>query len=299
LTGFRCSNASLDRSDPLHGTASTVRAFLLIECAGPWGVVALRDCRIPREVTGPLQRLSRTLGIRPLLIRRHRRQASGGARIFAAYADPQRPWMESAQLDDVTQLLDLDLAPLARGATVGMTPTQEPLFLVCTHGKHDACCAEKGRPVAAALTEVEPEATWEVSHIGGDRFAGNVLVLRDGLCYGRVDAVSAVALAAGHRAGRLDIGHLRGRSGYPFAVQAAEWFLRQELHAEGLRDLRLLARRTDGDFAEADFRVHGQSSWRVRVRRSHSVPQRLTCSAIVDSPIPRFDLTALEELGAA
>ena len=27
-----------------------------------------------------------------------------------------------------------------------------PLYGVCTHGRHDACCAERGRPVCAALT---------------------------------------------------------------------------------------------------------------------------------------------------
>jgi hypothetical protein len=37
---FRCSGASVLRDEPLAGTASTVRAFLLIENTGPWGV----DC---------------------------------------------------------------------------------------------------------------------------------------------------------------------------------------------------------------------------------------------------------------
>jgi len=27
---------------------------------------------------------------------------------------------------------------------------QQPLYLVCTHGTHDVCCAVRGRPVAAA-----------------------------------------------------------------------------------------------------------------------------------------------------
>ena len=34
---FRCSVASRDREEDPAGTASTVRSFLLVENAGPWG----------------------------------------------------------------------------------------------------------------------------------------------------------------------------------------------------------------------------------------------------------------------
>ena len=51
MTGrFRCSLASAQRDDELAGTASTVRAFLLVECIGSWGVDALRDS--PRRLRG-------------------------------------------------------------------------------------------------------------------------------------------------------------------------------------------------------------------------------------------------------
>src|ERR687890_196141 len=54
LMGFRCAAASLARDEPLVGTASTVRAFLLVENAGPWGVDAMRDVRLPEDVKRPL-----------------------------------------------------------------------------------------------------------------------------------------------------------------------------------------------------------------------------------------------------
>jgi hypothetical protein len=258
--------------------------------------MALRDCRLPAEVTGPLQRHAAAASVRPLLIRRHHRRSSGQITVFGAFAHPERPWMQTGRLEDPAALLDLDLKSLGEGRSMGLDDTDDPLFLVCTHGKHDACCAERGRPVASALTEVEPEATWEVSHIGGDRFAGNVLVLRDGLYYGRVSPTGASGLAATHRAGRIDLGHLRGRSGFPFAVQAAEWFLRHELRADGASDLQLLGRRTGEGLIDVDFRVHNEQVWRVRVRLSRSAPQRLTCSASNESQIPRFDLVTLHQV---
>jgi hypothetical protein len=296
LSPFRCSAASAARDEPVYGTASTVRPFLLVECPGPWGTVALRDCRLPVEVKSWLQRAARTLGVRTLLIRRHRPRKHPGLTAVAAYAHPSSPWMETADLDDPAQLLDLDLGALSRGASMGLTPSTTPVFAVCTHGKHDACCAEQGRPIARVLSEVEPEATWEVSHIGGDRFAGNVLVLHEGLYYGRLDAASAVAMAAGHRASRLDLDHLRGRSGYPMAVQAAEVLLRRELDLPGLTDLRLLARGAADGQLEVDFRVLEERTWRVRISPGRAAPERLTCCATADSRAPRFELSSVEPL---
>lgn len=271
-----------------------MRAFLLIECAGPWGVNALRDCRLPSEVTGELQRRSRRLGIRPLLIRRHGRHEAGLS-VFAAYAHPQRPWLEYTHLEDPAQLLDLDLAAFSQGRSLGLIPFAEPLFLVCTHGRHDRCCAERGRPIAKALTDAYPDATWEVSHIGGDRFAGNVVVLPEGLYYGRLDAASAVAMAEDHLDGRLDLAHLRGRSGYGFAVQAADWFLRRELALAGLSDLQLVARRSTAGGLEAEF-LADDRRWLVRVRQTQNASELLTCSASSESPSPHFELDEIRQL---
>jgi (2Fe-2S) ferredoxin len=71
-----------------------------------------------------------------------------------------------------------------------------------------------------------PEFTWECSHLGGDRFAATMLVLPEGLCYGRVDATDAAGLVRLYLDGRLDHRFLRGRTSLPHAVQAAQHFVR-------------------------------------------------------------------------
>jgi hypothetical protein len=52
----RCSQASEARDEPMAGTASTVRSWLLLEDPGPWGRDALRDARLPERVGLELQR---------------------------------------------------------------------------------------------------------------------------------------------------------------------------------------------------------------------------------------------------
>ncbi len=277
---FRCSAASIDVTEPLEGTASTVRSFVLLESRGPWGVDAIREGRLDPEVRDRLVALE-TSGVRPLLIRRPgRRSRSSAVRLFAAHVPTGR--LESTRLADARELLDLDLSGLATDGSAGFDAHPGPLFLACTHGRHDACCAELGRPMAAALEAAAPDETWEVSHVGGDRFAPNVLVLPHGLYYGRLLPAEAEQLVAAHRDGRLDLEHLRGRSSYPFAVQAAEIHLRRRLDHHAVEPPALLTRNRSGAETTAVFEVGG-ARWLVRVRTDRGAPARLTCRASASS----------------
>ena len=95
------------------------------------------------------------------------------------------------------------------------------LILVCAHGVHDACCAIRGRPVAAALAEHFPGQVWECSHVGGDRFAPNVVLLPDGFYYGNLDPESAVRAVRQHLAGAWTRGGCGAWPSLPPPVQAA------------------------------------------------------------------------------
>ncbi len=120
-----------------------------------------------------------------------------------------------------------DLAELADDLEAG-GPHREPieidrapLYLVCAHGRHDACCALRGRPVAQALERVRPGRVWETTHLGGDRFAANLLVLPTGELYGRVPPAIASELADRVDAGDVVPRLMRGRIGLAPIAQAA------------------------------------------------------------------------------
>jgi len=272
---MRCSEASQARGEPMVGTASTVTSFLLLECPGPWGVQALRDSRLPDEVK---QWLRAQRGVRPLLIRR---AATTTTKVFVSRGAS----ITTTGLSDVREVVELDLAG-------DLAPYDGELFLVCTHGRHDVCCAERGRPLWQALARVAPDETWQVSHIGGDRFAANVLVLPHGLYYGRLGPDDVERFVEVHRAGGLDLEHLRGRSAYPFDVQAAEVFLRRKL---GQTDIRpFVLRRNEG--ATTVFEV-GESAWEVEVER-RTTRELLTCHASEASAGWTFALVGITEVGA-
>lgn len=276
---FRCSRASESRDESIAGTASTVRGLLLVEWPGGWGSDVLTGSRLPDEVKRWLRHAQRVHKVRPLLIRGHgRRRTEGGVRVFAGHVGRAEPFVETAVLDDVRDVVDLPVTGLVSGERPGLTPYDEPLFLVCTHGKHDACCAERGRPLCQALHDVAPDHTWEVSHIGGDRFAPNVLVLPEGLYYGRLDPEDAPGFVETVRSGRLDLAHLRGRCAFPFALQAAEVFLRRETGRTGAGRPRVLEQVHDDGGIRVRFAIAG-AEWDVRLASKPAEARQLTCRA--------------------
>ena len=134
---------------------------------------------------------------------------------------------------------DAELLELPLDGSAG-EPTQQLAYLVCTHSKHDTCCALRGRNVAMALHEVRPGLVWECSHVGGERFAANVLVLPTGLLYGRVLPFAAAEFVAAAEAGEVVGALLRGRIGLPPAAQAALAFAYEHLAVRQVDAVRLV-----------------------------------------------------------
>jgi hypothetical protein len=299
-TRFSCTPASLQRGEPVAGTASHVRTWLLLEHSGPWGSKALRDAALPAGLGAELQHRAARLRAKILLIRRPRAARDGAhLNVFAVHSDPAAPRLEHGTVTDAREVLDLDLDRLRAGGTTGLDPANEPIFCVCTNGRHDACCAEFGRPVAMALHRTHPDLTWEVSHIGGDRFAGNLVVLPDGLYYGRLSAETGSAVADAHLSGALALGHLRGRSSFSMPVQAAEIALRRELGLLGIDDLKIRRHERADELTTATFETPS-GTFRVRVRSvvDEDAMARLTCAAVRDSPISRHDVVSVEPADA-
>jgi (2Fe-2S) ferredoxin len=168
----------------------------------------------------------------------------GDRRVFLAHTGAERRWIEQLVVPAAhpERLLDIELGPLAFPDPPGVgDPGPAGLVLVCTNGRHDPCCADKGRPVVRALAAAQVAEVWESSHVGGDRFAANLVVLPDGVYYGRVEPDEAAALVAAHRAGAIDLDRFRGRSHLPPLVQAADLFARQHLAETRVDGLTLLS----------------------------------------------------------
>ena len=293
----RCSGESLGRQEELFASASLVSSWILFEQPGAWGPDALTDSAFPASAR-PLTEAASRLGIRSLLIRRRTGQDQPPIVLLASSGGgPHPPWLVSGSFSDPAELAGIDLEGWAEGGIPDFgRPVDGPIYLVCTHGRHDICCADRGRPLFRAMSELRADQTWEVSHIGGDRFAGNLLVLPRGDYFGRLGPEDAANLVDEYEATRLDLAHHRGRSIHPRLVQAADHYLRQSLSLSGFEDLTLLDYdRLDHDHAEVSFRGSDQVVHRVQVV-ARTLPDQvfLTCRAPEPGQPTAYDLLSIE-----
>jgi hypothetical protein len=267
----RCALRAQLRGDPMLGTAFPAARLLLVEQPGPWGERGLRDSRFGAEAGRLLDRAA-AVGVRVQAIRRPGRTPRDAPRHWA-FADTRggRESLRHGTYRSAAELLDLPLDGSAG------EPDAEPIFLVCAHSKHDTCCALRGRPVAAALHAVRPGRVWETSHVGGDRFAANVLVLPAGLLYGRVLPFAAEEFIAAAEADEVVGALLRGRVGLPPAAQAALAFAHEHLALRHRRDLRVEAASPveDGVAVVRLVGPHGPLAVTVQVERVPAAA--LTC----------------------
>lgn len=269
----RCSASSLADAEPMAGTAPTEREWLFVEHAGSWGRQAVAESRLPEEVR---THLAAWPG-RVQLVRRHGREPAPGAgvRVFTASLGPT-PVVRSGVLDRVEDVLVLGDADL--------TPDDGPLWLVCTNGRRDRCCAEVGRPVTAALAARWPDATWETTHLGGHRFSGTLLALPSGLTLGRLDPDTAVRACEEVAAGRVPTAVTRGRAGLDGVSQVAELHLRSTY---GATDVSVLGRDGDRVLVLADG-----ERWEVVVTESRGEPRAQSCADLKLKAAPVYAVSS-------
>jgi len=276
-----CSDLSRARGEPLAGTASRVDHWILVEYRGPWDRDVVSGNLLSSELKEHLrEHLALLPNARLLFVRKPEYRVRPGRKAFLCSSAPGAKRVVALELEQADDLRGIDLAGvLESGAGGSPVPW---LYAVCTHGKRDACCARFGRPLYDALRDVvDPEVVWQCTHVGGDRFAGNVVVLPDGLYYGRVapDDVAGVVRALGER--RLDLERYRGRSRYSFAVQSAEHWIRQRTGLTGIDDLELVGSSRDAEGATvARFRTPASEIHEVVVGVGLAgEPAQLTCNS--------------------
>ena len=277
--GDRCTLRSDERDEPLAGTASTVRRWFLVESPGPWGPDGLLDGRLSGAVGRSLHDLGHAAGVRVLLIRRvDRRSDPDGIACFSIDAGGRSPWIGRRTLGAIGEASDLDVVDRSR-----FEPVDGHLAVVCTHGRRDVCCAERGRPLARATAAAFPGSTWESTHVGGDRFAGNLVLFPHALYFGRVEAARGPEIVGEYAAGRIVLDRFRGRATVPMFAQAAEAHVRSASGLRGIDDVDVLSARLVNDVGHVRLATPGGER-ELRVARDLGEPMRLTCRSGAEEP---------------
>ncbi len=263
-----CSEAN--SCEPMLGTADVVDVWLLLEYRPVWKAKAVVDNDLSEGVRrwlsdGMAGLRSSGLKVRPQMIRQPEIDRSDTR--FLVYHDGilREFGAGEAGYDD---LVRSPIESLVRDPSAGSV-VDAPQYFVCTNGQRDLCCARFGLPAYARLRERVGERAWQTTHVGGHRFAPNVLVLPQGVLYGRVYPDLMERFVDEVEADAVPVAQLRGRTCYPKHVQAAEGFA-------GETGLELLDVAGDEDGAAVTFAASSENLT-VEVQQS-SEPQWITAS---------------------
>ena len=286
---FRCSDDARSRGDRSAGTAPPARNWFLVEQDGGWAATAWAGLDVADDAKEQLEEILEDAEARLMLIRRPGRSSdepSAGRRWCViqkqATGEPRVVWGLAATDSDLVSAAELFGDPEADVERIADPNAGLPgpgLLLVCTHGRKDVCCAVRGRPVAARAAELWPTAVWECTHTGGDRFAGNLIVLPEGACYGGLDPDDVEGIVTAHVDGRIDPAHLRGPSGHRPPVQAAMVAAYARFAPLAFDAVTPVGHTGGADRWEVTLEVRGTGRVVVEGHTEVSEPEFLTCKA--------------------
>lgn len=281
---FFCAAESRASGESIYGTVAHIRSWLLLEYHSVWRRRAVEDSRLLSDnLKHHLQRLERNRNIdRTLLIRREHTR-TGPIQCFTIVSNGPHPRITRTLISDYDDVLT--------------QPAGEPvtglLYAACTHAHHDKCCARFGLPVYCALAELAGEQAWQCSHVGGDRFAANVVVFPFGLYYGRIVPDDVPELVRRSEAGEIWLERYRGRSSFTRAVQVAEYFARAESGRTAIDEFRPLATpgRT-GSVTQVYLEARSDASIHLVefATETAALTRLLTCGSTEPSTVPQYNL---------
>ena len=292
-TRFFCSELSRRSGESPLGTASTGAVWLLLEYPHGWGRRAFEESALSAEVKKYFnETTARIRHSRLLFIKTDRGRDDVRMNLFVVRCRERAPFAVRLRLEKYEDVTRYDLSAVASGRDPqGGEICDRPLFLVCTHGRRDKCCAKFGLPLYNTLRETAGDSVWQSSHVGGDRFAGNLVCFPHGLFYAHTTPEAGRRAVEAYRDGRLLTEGFRGRACYSHFIQAAEGFVRAEAGLAGVDELRFVS----AEPAHAD-------AWRVRFaerggerlhealvgRRPSEFSNPITCHSADTHTVPQY-----------
>ncbi len=293
-----CRQIAREAGEQIAGTAlEGVTTWLLLEYSGAWGAKALAQSRLPKAVRQRLMDLQEEVpGCRVHFIRQARQVPASGkeAELLLFKASERDPAGWRLTLPSYRALLEIDLQACAQGdKPAGAFEVPGPVFLVCTNGKRDRCCAKWGRPAYGQLERLAGSSVWQTTHTGGHRFAPNVICLPHGVMYGWVDLEEVPQLESSYRQRRLHrLDRFRGLVRYPRPAQAAEVFLRRSMGVLDLERYELLScHEVESKLWQVSFRDSTETTQHDLLIRVVTAPEAIPLSCEAEpKTLTRFEL---------
>lgn len=211
-----CAEVSVALNEPMIGSAPQVGLWILLEVRDVWEPKNLESNSLPSVAQAWLNDAMARGEAEGLMPRaqfiRHRRRPTDPLTVMTFREGEVR----RQEIGDYSELAAID--PFNQQ----MPRSEEILYFVCTHARRDVCCSREGLPTWQRLDTLSNGRAWQTTHLGGHRFAPNVLTFPTARSYGRVRVDEVDAFFAEIESGGVPVHFLRGNSALPPDAQACE-----------------------------------------------------------------------------
>ena len=286
-----CSELSLNAKEELFATAPRVDIWFLLEYRGAWTDKAFLDSKISEDVKKRINvNLEKIPNSRLQLIKRHD-NSSDTLKFYVAKSDELESKLYEFDLSSYEDLIGLDLSEILLN---DLYLRREPLFLICTNGAYDKCCGKYGVPVYFEAVKNELDfMVWQTTHLGGHRFAANLLHLPFGIYYGRVTNKDVARVIEDSINTNIHLENYRGRTCYGKDVQSGEYFLRTKT---GIREISAFSfnslKNLDKENSVIEFMLQsGEETHYLHIKKDKDAFMNYTsCKDQEKSPVAQYTL---------
>ena len=285
-----CSQMSFQSGEHLYGTALEVKNWFLLEYSGIWRKDAFAQSTLPREVKEHLGKFLSSFEESRIQFIGGERPGKGNPAFYYARSSEFSPKLYRFEIEKYEDLLSVDLGELVRTGEIEKFACEEKLALVCTHGARDGCCASAGSEVYRELLKKEGLRAWRTTHVGAHRFAANIVMLPEGVYYGRVNGENLEDVVSSHLRGEIFLDCYRGRSCFSQTSQVSDYFLRKQIGKLGIYDIRWEFEKDREDYTAAEFGVEGETTvYSINtVVMNSGVKLQTSCDSPEVKGIPQF-----------
>jgi len=287
---FYCSAASRYFKESLHGSAANYNCFIMVEHADPFPSTPTNG-HFNKAWLKTLDAFAKREKGKLLLIR-NRNTDYKNCRIIYVDCILQKYVVLYRSITDA-HLVDLKQHVLSKDAIWEV----DPFFVVCTNGKKDKCCAKFGFPVFKFFENILLPfcyESYECTHLGGDRFAANAVLMPFGIYYGRVGVEDVHEIIKQTAFGRVLYQNYRGRSRQSFFEQAVECHLREYLKNYNINfPMKISKRKEKNGVIYVQVFLHDHFFKLVLQRDVIDYPHLLTCTSDHPEKIVKFNLLSI------
>ena len=295
---FYCSQVALENEELMAGTAVSAPVWILLEYRQLWQAKATSDNTLPVSVKTWLDEQLANVNGRLQFIRQTPFQQQR-YRCFIAVPNAQNPRLYRFDFAEYEELLNIDLNTIVANAKqYAPYLTTDPLFLVCTNGKRDRCCAKFGTALYQTLSAKMGTAVWQTTHLGGHRFAPTLMSFPAGICYGQVTNDDIPSLLTAQKNGELCLPKLRGRAVYDAITQLAEYYLCQENNRVNLTAFQHISTHSPSknEWIVEFQDVITNKVFQVNITESNPQPIYATCGSSETKNVPNYHLSQISHL---